>query len=208
MRKLIYHRNFLKWLKVQILRRFKNSVLTLILNHGSSLKKMITLVAINYLIKALHKYAFMDLSKPIEEMIRCFKERKDFNEHDLKNWINCKSKHGYTALLFASFRGNVSTIIQLIKHGADINLSNNEGLNVIHMASQGNQAASIVYFKEKYKIDIMSVDAYGSTPLHWACYTGSEQAFNFLISYKVDINLQDNQGLTPLHLAIVSGIII
>ena len=49
-------------------------------------------------------------------------------------------------------------------------------------------------------------DQKGSTPLHWACYIGSENAVNFLCSWNVEINLTDIEGhLTPLHLAVMSG---
>ena len=157
---------------------------------------------------ALHKASFMDLYKSIVEMIESFKLRKDFNKTVLRNWINRKSNHGYTAILFASYRGNIDTIKYLIDNGADIYSINEQGINVIHMASQGNQPSSIVYFKEKYNYDLMSVDEVGSTALHWACYTGSEDAFNFLLSYNVNINSEDNEGLTSLHLAIISGILI
>ena len=147
----------------------------------------------------------MDLFKSIEEMILSFKSRKDFSENALTKWINFKSNQGYTAILFASYRGNIDTIKILLDCGADIYSTNNQGLNVIHMASQGNQPSSIVYFKEKHKFDLSLIDNVGSTALHWACYTGSEDAFNFLLSYNVDFNIQDNEGLTPLHLAIISG---
>jgi ankyrin repeat protein len=149
----------------------------------------------------------MDLSRSIEEMISSFKSRRDYSETIFKKWINAPSNQGYTAILFASYRGNIDTIKILIENGADIYSTNIQGLNVVHMASQGNQPSSIVYFKEKFNFDLMSLDGVGSTALHWACYTGSEDAFNFLLSYNVNINSQDNEGLTPLHLAIISGII-
>ena len=149
----------------------------------------------------------MDLSRSIEEMISSFKSRTDYSETIFKKWINAPSNQGYTAILFASYRGNIDTIKILIENGADIYSTNIQGLNVVHMASQGNQPSSIVYFKEKFNFDLMSLDGVGSTALHWACYTGSEDAFNFLLSYNVNINSQDNEGLTPLHLAIISGII-
>ena len=160
---------------------------------------------INKLILALHKATFMDLSKSIVDMIENFKLRPDFNIKIFEQWINCKSSHGYTAILFASYRGNIETIKYLIDNGANIYSINDQKLNVIHMASQGNQPSSIVFFKEKYNFDLMMLDGVGSTALHWACYTGSEDAFNFLLSYKVNINSKDNEGLTSLHLAIVSG---
>ena len=37
-------------------------------------------------------------------------------------------------------------IKKLEKHGADIYTSNNQGLNVLHIASQGDQPISLVLF--------------------------------------------------------------
>lgn len=46
------------------------------------------------------------------------------------------------------------------------------------------------------------VDNKGSSPLHWAAYSGSYNAVNFLISWNANLNLQDTDTLvTPLHLA-------
>ena len=61
----------------------------------------------------------------------------------------------------------------------------NTGQNVIHIAAQGDQPESIIYFKDKYNLNINAKDSSGSTPLHWACHTGSELSLNFLISYGV-----------------------
>jgi ankyrin repeat protein len=126
----------------------------------------------------------------------------------IKKWVNEKSDQGYTAIHYASYRGNIEIINRLIDNGSEIENLNNRGLNVLHMAAQGNQPASLVYFKDKYVLNIQSVDDLGSTPLHWACYTGSETSVLFLLSWNININAVDREGLTPLHLAVMSGIFI
>jgi ankyrin repeat protein len=124
---------------------------------------------------------------------------------EIKKWVNEKSEQGHTAIHYAAYRGNIEIINKLIDNGADVELSNNRGLNVLHMASQGNQPGALVYFKEKYLMNISSVDDLGSTPLHWACYTGSELSVLYLLSWNTNVNAQDREGLTPLHLAVMSG---
>jgi ankyrin repeat protein len=124
---------------------------------------------------------------------------------EIKKWVNERSDQGHTALQYASYRGNIEVIQKLILNGAEVEICNNRGLNVLHMASQGNQPGSLVYFKEKYLMNIQSVDDLGSTPLHWGCYTGSEAAVLFLLSWNINVNSQDREGLTPLHLAVMSG---
>jgi palmitoyltransferase len=51
-------------------------------------------------------------------------------------WINHKTDDdGFTALHFASFRGNLTLIKMLLENGADMNLRNNFGINVMHVAA-------------------------------------------------------------------------
>lgn len=126
------------------------------------------------------------------------------NSNVLKDWINMKSNNGYTSLHYAAFRGNIDVIKLLIENGANIDICNNEGLNVLHLAAQGNKTSILIYFIEKYHLDFMKIDNIGSTPLHWASYVGSEESFLYLLTLNPDINKQDIEGLTPLHLAVTS----
>jgi palmitoyltransferase len=55
-------------------------------------------------------------------------------------------------------------------------------------------------------LDIDIVDKKGSTPLHWACYSGMENSSNALIAWGSNINKQEmSYGMCPLHLAVMSG---
>lgn len=126
----------------------------------------------------------------------------------LVKWLNQISKEGYSPIHYACFRGNIELIIKLTENNADYNAVNRQGLNCLHVAAQGNKPQSLVYMVEKYKIDININDKVGSTALHWACYTGSENVLNFLLAMNPEINAQDNDGYTPLHLAVISGIIL
>jgi hypothetical protein len=153
----------------------------------------------------LHRACFMDLFLIVQLMIDEIKQR--CKPEDLKSWLDTPSTQGFRAIHFASYRGNIQMVKLLIQNGCNysINLINEKGLNVLHMAAQGDQPTSLVYFKEKYNFDLEYKDSVGSTPFHWACFTGSELAINFLLSYNVNIQVQDSQGLTPLHLSVMSG---
>jgi palmitoyltransferase ZDHHC13/17 len=132
----------------------------------------------------------------------------------IKQFIDTPSNNGFRAIHFASYRGNIEVLNLLIQNGADIHCVNNRGLNVIHMAAQGDQPGSLIFFKEKYNLDIEIRDSLLNTPLHWACYMGSELFFSFILSYTnekddynrnvINLDAQDSQGLTPLHLAVIS----
>jgi ankyrin repeat protein len=124
----------------------------------------------------------------------------------LVNWLNQTTKEGFSPIHYACFRGNIELIIKLIENKADYNAVNRQGLNCLHVAAQGNKPQSLVYMIEKFKMNINLNDKVGSTALHWACYTGSENALNFILAMDSQINAQDKDGYTPLHLAVISGI--
>ncbi|KAL4461578.1 hypothetical protein ABPG74_016202 [Tetrahymena malaccensis] len=126
-------------------------------------------------------------------------------KQNVADWLNSKTEGGFTALHFASYRGDLKIINFLINNGADIHAKNSKGLNSIHIAAQGDQPISIRYFS-KLGLNPLDLDYKQGNPLHWACFLGNENAINYLTSYsEIDINQLDSQGLSPLHLAVISG---
>ena len=123
----------------------------------------------------------------------------------LVSWLNQHSKgdDGFSALHFAAFHGNIGMIRLLVKHGADVRAINRQGINMLHVSSQGDSPVSLAYFLEK-GLDINSKDYRESTPLHWAAFSNAECILNYIIAWGGDINAQDSKGLTPLHLAVKS----
>lgn len=107
----------------------------------------------------------------------------------LTDWINQETEgnEGYTALHFASFHGNLSIIRFLESHGADIYAVNRNNLNMLHVAAQGNQPPSIVYFLDR-GFEVNSRDNVNSTPLHWACFSGSGAAVAYLVANEAKVN--------------------
>ncbi len=58
------------------------------------------------------------------------------------------------------------------------------------MAAQNNKVSSLIYFQGK--VDYNEIDQKGSTPLHWASYSGSEEAAAYLLTLdKIKLNLKD-----------------
>lgn len=126
------------------------------------------------------------------------------NPNSIKEWINTKADNGFNALHYAAYRGNIRIIKLLYSYGCTISIKNDNGLNVMHLSAQGNQISAMVYFNEFHKYSYSCFDNANSTPLHWAAYSGSSEALDFLLSRGVNINLQDNDGSTPLHLAVLT----
>ena len=150
----------------------------------------------------LVKLAYADLDI-ILDFIQLAKQ--NLNHKQLQIYINKKAQNGFTALHYASFRGNVKLCEKLIENFADINLINNNGLNVIHMAAQGDQPTTMVLFKEKYKMDPQKNDNVLSSALHWAAYMGSDLSLDYLATWNLEIDKKDKDGFTPLHLAVMTG---
>jgi len=91
----------------------------------------------------------------------------------------------------------------LVKHGADVHAINRQGINMLHVSSQGDSPVSLAYFLEK-GLNINSMDYRESTPLHWAAFSNAECILNYIVAWGGDLNAQDSKGLTPLHLAVKS----
>jgi ankyrin repeat protein len=151
----------------------------------------------------LHKACYLEMINIVRIIIEIlfFKKKESF----AKEYINTMSLMGYTALHFASYRGHIDLIKLLIEHGANHEIQNNKGLSVLHIAAQGDMLESIIYFKIKFDMSFDVRDKEGSTPLHWACYSGSERVVGYLLTHSININSRDDSGMTPLHLAVFSG---
>lgn len=91
----------------------------------------------------------------------------------------------------------------LLKHNADINFPDKDGLTALHKATLGKKQA-IFNFLLRESANPFIRDKEGATLMHYAVQTASSQMIKILLLYNVDINLQDNYGWTPLHLAVQS----
>ena len=173
-------------------KEYKNIDLTLCINNSYYNNTILTTL-VNY-----------NLTRATSNFLTTIKSYKKSSEEFL-SYINKKNTKGYNALLYSSFRGNLEIFSKLMENGADISAINSSGLNALHLAAQGNFPNIIIFLIEKYKIDINSKDNKGNSALHWAVYSNSRQAVDYLIYYKIDINLKDNDNDTALQIAIRKG---
>ena len=154
----------------------------------------------------LHKSAFNCDIEMTNLIIKEAKHRLGMGKGDvLAKFINDKTNEGLTALHYAANKGNIPLLKLLIENGANVDAVTNLGQNLMHMAAEGNQPSMLIYLITEQHLSAQSVDENGSTPLHWACYSGAEEAVNFLLNLNVNINDQDKEKLTPLHLATNEG---
>jgi len=108
----------------------------------------------------------------------------------------------FAAMHFTAFNGNLEALQLLERFGGHLDLSNNQGLNSLHFASQGNHPNVIHYLLNSSKIREMK-DLNGCSPLHWACVSGAYQSVRYLLAEGFDPNEKSTSDeCTPLHLAI------
>jgi ankyrin repeat protein len=86
---------------------------------------------------ALHQACFKNFDDIAKVIIEHVKEST--TEQQLHEWVNQKTEDdGFTPIHFASFRGNIVLIEALLEIGADMYARNNYGINVMHVAAQGD----------------------------------------------------------------------
>lgn len=152
----------------------------------------------------LHKLSSLNLYEECLELLDLI--INNLTKYEFISFVNQKNKSGFTALHYACYNGNIKLIKLLINYGADINMINNNGLNVLHLAAQGNQSTPLYYFIHKYKMNINTIDKLGNTPLHWACFYNNDKSLNFLLLCdEININIKNKSGFTALHFSVLGN---
>ncbi len=157
---------------------------------------------------ALHIAAMGNLSNILKFiLLEIIESNSSFNTI-LTTWFNRPNIKGDLPIHYLSFKGNIEIIKLLTKYNLNLNIGintkNKQGNNVLHYAAQGNQPITFIYFLHKGNLNPEEENIDGSTPLHWACFSGTELCQSYIMKYIKNINKQDKDGLTALHLAIIS----
>jgi len=132
-------------------------------------------------------------------------QNSDKNKFLLNKLINAKCDEGNTPLMYAVFRGNLKIIKKLLEFQINIYDVNINGDSLMHICVKADQVNVLVYLKEKLKLSVNATDIKGSTPLHHACFLGSEYCINVLLSWIENVNCKNDEGNTPLHFLVFSG---
>ncbi|XP_040558237.1 ankyrin-3 isoform X10 [Gallus gallus] len=102
--------------------------------------------------------------------------------------------------LRAARAGNLEKALDYLKSGVDINISNQNGLNALHLASKEGHVEVVSELIQRGA----SVDAAtkkGNTALHIASLAGQAEVVKVLVTNRANVNAQSQNGFTPLYMA-------
>lgn len=109
-----------------------------------------------------------------------------------------------TPAAWAAQRCHPYTVHLLLQHGADPLLRDDQGYNVLHMATtDGNVFQLLIILHQNIPVD--TTDPQGHTSLMWAVYRGYPAIADILLKWGASISARDQDGFTPLHWALVKG---
>ena len=112
--------------------------------------------------------------------------------------LEVRANNGDTALMLASYLGNLSAVNQLIGAGAKINQT---GWTALHYAaSVGNTKIMLVLLDKLADIDAKSPNK--TTPLMMAVRSGTTSAVQLLLDKSANIKLINDLNLTALDFAV------
>lgn len=82
----------------------------------------------------------------------------------------------------------------LVRNGGSITMAGKSGVNLLHVAAQGDSPAAIVYLLHTKNQDVDQIDKEGLTALHHAVRYGCELSIIYLVSYGAALNLVNCHG--------------
>nr|XP_015925406.1 ankyrin-2 isoform X20 [Parasteatoda tepidariorum] len=113
---------------------------------------------------------------------------------------NHKKTDGNASFLRAARSGNVEKIVEYLKGNIDINTSNANGLNALHLAAKEGHV-NVVTELLKRGANVNAATKKGNTALHIASLAGQEEIVKVLIQLGANVNVQSQNGFTPLYMA-------
>ncbi|XP_039194226.1 ankyrin-2 isoform X32 [Crotalus tigris] len=104
------------------------------------------------------------------------------------------------SFLRAARAGNLDKVVEYLKGGIDINTSNQNGLNALHLAAKEGHVGLVQELLERGSA-VDSATKKGNTALHIASLAGQAEVVKVLVKEGANINAQSQNGFTPLYMA-------
>jgi ankyrin repeat protein len=111
-----------------------------------------------------------------------------------------------TPLYHASRNGRREICYLLLKHGANVGATDDNGETALHGAAFGGHEAVVRLLVEDYKAEVEAKGDDGTTVLHLAAISGKEAAVRQLLEdYRANAEAKTDDGTTVLHTAAYGG---
>uniref|UniRef100_A0A914IEY1 Ankyrin n=1 Tax=Globodera rostochiensis TaxID=31243 RepID=A0A914IEY1_GLORO len=102
--------------------------------------------------------------------------------------------------LRAARAGSLDQVLEFLRGGIDINASNSNGLNALHLASkEGHNEVVRELLRRGASVDASTKK--GNTALHIAALAGQDIVVTILVEHGANVNAQSVNGFTPLYMA-------
>jgi len=117
--------------------------------------------------------------------------------------LNVQNKHGLTPVLCAADKNFTSLVRILVKFGANLRLTDNQGFSLLHKAVLSSNLDLVQFLLEEcgFLLDINASSDEGFTPLHQAALHGHNKIIKALLAIGASVSCVSRQKATPLHLA-------
>ncbi|XP_078319338.1 uncharacterized protein LOC111122316 isoform X42 [Crassostrea virginica] len=115
-----------------------------------------------------------------------------------------KESDGNTSFLRAARDGNLQEVLEYLTGSTDINTSNPNGLNALHLASKEGHI-DIVQELLKRGANVEAATKKGNTALHIASLAGHLNIVKLLVDNGAKFDVQAHVGFTPLYMAAQEG---
>ncbi|XP_048239007.1 uncharacterized protein LOC124117623 [Haliotis rufescens] len=106
--------------------------------------------------------------------------------------INTRGWKGHTPLMLAVAGGHTDVVDFLVDHGADVNVVDNDGDGILHLACEKGNLKMVKHVISYSDINLR--DNFGWTPLSMAAVEGKFAVFKYLKGLGADLTLKDRAG--------------
>ncbi|XP_071095400.1 ankyrin repeat domain-containing protein 50-like [Haliotis cracherodii] len=96
--------------------------------------------------------------------------------------INCKGNYGRTPVMVAAEKGHRKTFDLLVKQGADVSLVDDNGYNILHLASLAGRVQMVTYLISHEYVDLNGKNKFGYTAAMIAANEKHKAVFDILVS--------------------------